>query len=71
MLFFGETSARTGVSTSQIIEFCNHYHINVYALDLEFKVFYQSNQVGGYLPRNDNICLPAKRPSTIRLTKAI
>ena len=37
MLFFGETTTSNGVSTNQIIEFCNHYHINVYALNLEFK----------------------------------
>ena len=43
MIYFGETCTSNGVCTNQIIEFCNYYNINVYALDLEFKVFYQSN----------------------------
>ena len=42
MELFEVTNSAEGIDTNQIIKFCNHYKISVYALDMEFKIFHQS-----------------------------
>jgi hypothetical protein len=42
MELFEVNNSVEGIDTNQIIKFCNHYKLSIYALDMEFKIFYQS-----------------------------